>query len=137
MDSAPTNAHTALRLYRITAEQFEDVFFQENGLDAPVALDLDQARAVGWLDAHERRYGRVLFLGDNDGGLPSFTITAHTVPQPNAPHPNYVATIANGLMGTVDGDGFAISSLTDVRSQLARALDDVGFDLWAQVTTLT
>ena len=135
LESDPTDAHTALRMYRITAEQFEDVFFQENGLDAPVALDLAGARAAGHLDAHVRRYGRVLFLGDNDDGLPIFTITAHAVPPANAPHPNYVTTIASGLLGVVDGHDFGFATMEEVRNQLADALDSVGFtdELWSKV----
>lgn len=135
LDSEPTDAHTALRMYLITAEQFEDVFFQENGLDAPVALDLQHARDAGLLDAHERRYGRVLFLGDLDDDVPIFTITTHDMPAPNTPHPNYVRTIASGLLSEVDGNDFAMASLDDVRAQLAPALDPVGFDdaQWARV----
>jgi len=138
LDSESSNAHTALRLYLITPEQFEDVFFQENGLAEPVALDLATARNHGHLDAHERRYGRVLHLGTNDDGRPIFTITAHSPPASNAPDPRYVHTIVSGLTTTVDGRSFGLESPLDALEHLAPALDLAGFtrDRWQAVISL-
>jgi hypothetical protein len=138
LGSEPAGHRTALRMYQITGEQYEDVFFQENGMDGPVAVDFDAAIENGYLDVADRPYGRVLHLGQHDDGLHIFTITTHTTPTVNPPHPSYIRTLTNGLLMEVDGHGFGIDSFEAVREQLARAAGMSSFteDDWAEVAKL-
>lgn len=65
---------TLARAYRITLEQFEDVFAQENRLDAAVPFDVG-ALLAGPLDLSDRKYGRVELVGEIDGE-PALTFTS-------------------------------------------------------------
>lgn len=112
--------HTALRLYDITAEQLEDVFQQENGLDNPPSIDLEAVEANGWADLANRWYGRLLCLGRHDD-LPIFTITSADPLPLNPPHPNYLNTIILGLITFVDGEGFGFADATSARQHLNEA----------------
>ena len=143
LDSQPgdqsSEIRTALRLYDITTEQFEDVFQQENGLEEPIAIDLDEVESKGWADLTDRWYGRVLFLGRDDG-LPIVTITASKLPDPNPPHPAYLQTIVTGLTTTIGGASFGFSDVAQAKANLVQAdgIDDSsGPDdpLWAGIGT--
>lgn len=125
-EDPPSEVRTALRLYDITAEQFEDVFQQENGLEEPISIDLDEVESDGLADLTDRWYGRVLFLGRQDG-LPIFTITTHSIPEPNPPHPAYLQTIMTGLTTTICGASFGFSDLAQARAHLVQAngVDDL------------
>ena len=138
LGSEPAGHHTALRMYLITCEQFEDVFFQENGMDAPVVIDFDRAVEHGHHDVVDRRYGRVLHVKQHDDGLHIFTITTPTIPPINAPHHTYVQTIANGLGMDVGGHGFGLANLAAIRQHLGGALGMEGFaeSDWAEVSSL-
>lgn len=120
LDSVGGVHRTALRLYDITAEQFEDVFQQENGLDEPIPIDLRNAEEKGWVDLTDRWYGRVLFLGRHDG-LAIFTITSPNPPQLNPPHPSYLETIVTGLTTSVDGHRFPFADTAEAHTHLLQA----------------
>jgi len=96
LHTEPGESHTFLRLYDITAEQFEDVFQQENGLPDPLPIDLGRVMADGWSDETTRWYGRVLFLGVRED-QPIFTITSPNPPKLNRPHVSYLRTIVDGM----------------------------------------
>ncbi len=134
LDTEPSKAETALRLYDLTLEQFEDVFRQENGLDSPLVVDLDEVVAATVLDLSDRWYGRIVHLGDLDE-MPILTFTAAERPETNVPHPAYVQTIVRGLETEVDGHGFGFSDRADVRRYLAgaRGMHDFGDEDWDQV----
>ncbi len=120
LDSVEGGHRTALRLYDITAEQFEDVFAQENRLDEPIPIDLVHAEASGWVDLTDRWYGRVLCLGRHDD-LPIFTITSPDPPPLNRPHPSYLQTIVTGLTTSVDGTRFPFVDAAEAHEYLLRA----------------
>ncbi|MFT7475735.1 MAG: hypothetical protein ACI81L_002676 [Verrucomicrobiales bacterium] len=127
--------HTALRLYNVTAEQYEDVVKQENAMDATVDVDFGRAVAESYLDVVPNRYGRVLHLGQHEDGFDIFTITTSSAPEINAPHHTYVRTIANGLLETHDGSSFDMADLAAVRRQLELAAGMANFSNgdWAHV----
>lgn len=94
---------TLSRVYRITMEQFEDVFAQENGLDAPIPFDAG-ALLAGPLDLSHRKYGRVELVGEIDGEP---VLTFCSVERPtglNAADPSYLQIMAIGLAETWDMD---------------------------------
>lgn len=87
---------TSARIYRITLEQFEDVFAQENRLDTPIALDIG-ALLAGPVDLTDRRYGRVELLDEIDGE-PVMTFTSPQRPTTlAAADPSYLRVMALGL----------------------------------------
>ncbi|MDH3754845.1 MAG: histone deacetylase [Acidimicrobiia bacterium] len=78
---------TPARAWRVTAEQFDDVFAQENGGTADGAA---RAHSGGW-------YGRVIRLDDIDGlGAYTFTCTDVSALEVNRPAPAYLVAIARG-----------------------------------------
>ncbi len=90
---------TRCRAYKITVEQFEDVYQQENGADAPVLLDLDGLGRHGVVEQHDGLYGLALLLSTHDDGCPVVTITTgRTDLELNAPSVGYASTMAQGLM---------------------------------------
>ena len=66
------------RKYLITKDQFEDVFKQENGIDIEkkIHIDFNNAREKGAITLQKSWYGRVIFLGEEEG-IPIYTLTAH------------------------------------------------------------
>ncbi|MEM8924735.1 MAG: hypothetical protein AAGD35_14625 [Actinomycetota bacterium] len=116
-------AATLGRRWLVTAEQFEDVFRQENGITVPGSdahpgsgpghridagdgplFDLDTVEPGGFIDAGPRWYGRVLHLGHGPDGNPVATFTG---PDPyrhqRAPAPiAYLRTVGLGLLETWD-----------------------------------
>ncbi len=133
VDEVPDSG-TLARIWLITAEQFEDVFRQENGLRVPGStlapgsgpdrsvepeperwdrtgggplFDLARIPAGSHLDAGPQWYGRVLHLGPGPDGHPVATFTG---PDPGRhrrgpAHPSYARTVALGLMETWGLDG--------------------------------
>lgn len=88
---------TLARAYRITLEQFEDVFAQENGLDQPVSVDLP-ALLAGPSDLTDRKYGRVELVGEI-GREPVVTLGAPQRPTDLAPaDTSYLSVMGRGLM---------------------------------------
>jgi len=126
LESTGRDSRTALRLYDITAQQFEDVFQQENGLDEPLDVDMESVIAQGLCDLTNRWYGRVLLLGNRDE-MPIVTITSPRPPGVNAPHPTYLQTIIHGLRSVVDGDGFDLHTDDQIREHLTPALNPDAF----------
>jgi len=96
LGTQPGAHDTLLRLYLVTAEQFEDVFMQENGLSEPIPIDFAAAAASGHADLATGWYGRLLHLGTHDDGHGIFTFTSANPPPRNPPHESYLATIRNG-----------------------------------------
>jgi hypothetical protein len=102
-DPSPPGVTTQCRLWLITAQQFADVYAQENQLDQPPAVDelLDAERMATDPVLHrERWYGRLLPLGDGPDGHPMITFTAPTtdVHRPRAAHRSYLRVVGAGLM---------------------------------------
>lgn len=88
---------TMARAYRITLEQFEDVFAQENRLDAPVTVDLPPLLA-GPVDLVDRKYGRVELMGEI-GTEPVVTLTTRQRPtELAAADPSYLTVMGKGLV---------------------------------------
>ena len=88
---------TLARAYRITLEQFEDVFAQENGLDAPISIDVP-ALLAGPLDLTDRKYGRVELVGEI-GVDPVVTLATPSRPAQLAPaDSSYLTVMGRGLM---------------------------------------
>ncbi len=117
----PEAEPTLGRRWLITAEQFEDVFRQENGMAVPGSdahpgsgpggraevgdgplFDLDELAPGRHLDVADRWYGRVLRLADGDDGRPvaTFTTADPGHPPPAAAHPSYLRTVGLGLIET-------------------------------------
>ncbi len=92
---------TLSRAYRITLEQFEDVFAQENRLTSPMSFDL-QALIGGPIDLTERKYGRVELVGEI-GSEPVLTFTSPQRPTDLASADvSYLRIMAIGLAETWD-----------------------------------
>lgn len=83
------------RVYRVTAEQFADIYAQENGGAADEA-DLSVVRDGQQIVAGRGNYPVIVRCGSLDG-LPVFSFTAVHMPQRTAPRPAYLRTIAAGL----------------------------------------
>lgn len=92
---------TLSRVYRITLEQFEDVFAQENGLDAPIPFDVGDLLA-GPIDLSERKYGRIELVGEIESE-PVLTFLSPQRPAGlNAADTSYLQVMAIGLMETYE-----------------------------------
>ncbi len=92
---------TMSRAYRITLEQFEDVFAQENRLDAPMPFDLGALLAAP-IDLTERKYGRIELVGEIDNE-PVLTFTSPGRPTGLSPaDASYLKIMGIGLMETYD-----------------------------------
>jgi hypothetical protein len=89
------SAETLGRIYLITKEQFVDVLRQETHRDE-IALDFDRAIHENYVFIERSWYGRILFLGEQDGH-PIFTFTNERDLQPNKPSQAYLKTIVEGL----------------------------------------
>jgi hypothetical protein len=83
------------RVYRISAEQFADIYAQENG-DAADPADLSAIADGQHVVAARGNYPVIMRCGTLDR-LPVFTFTARHLPQRRAPRPPYLRTIAAGL----------------------------------------
>lgn len=86
--------------YRLTAEQFADVWSQECHRPVGASVPLDEVLAHHeWLGG-DGRYDRILLVGFVDEE-PVLTFTfAGSPPTPNPPAPAYAATIRRGLAAT-------------------------------------
>jgi hypothetical protein len=92
------------RKYLITKEQFEDVFRQENNISVKQTLNIDfrKAREEGALTVKESWYGRVIFLGMEEG-FPIFTLTAYWDFKPEEalpPSRKYLKHVIKGIRQT-------------------------------------
>lgn len=105
--NAEFGQRTYTRLWLVTAQQFEDVFRQENGITVPDVDDraeplftIDDLDAGGHVDLADGWYGRLLHLGPGPDGHPIATFTGadpgrHTI---GPAHSSYLRTIGIGLM---------------------------------------
>lgn len=85
-----------IRAYRLSLSQLEDVYGQENGVEARPAIDVDVLVHHGHLDLLPRRYGRLAVVGFHDGA-PLVTITSSEQQEVNSPSFAYARTIVAGL----------------------------------------
>lgn len=94
--------NTLGRMYLIMEEQFVSVVRQENGVsptDTSINIDFDKAISEGESTIPLALYGRIIYLGENDG-FPIFTFTASWEDariKPNAPGENYLKIIMRGI----------------------------------------
>lgn len=103
-----------VRAWNITAEQFEDVFAQENRLAIASPIDWAAVAALapvpdGHLDIGTSWYRRILRLAPGELGLPAdsdvaLTFTSARPIELNPPHGDYRSTIATGLADHGDLD---------------------------------
>ncbi|AIF43056.1 hypothetical protein [Virgibacillus sp. SK37] len=90
------------RKYLITAEQFCEVVAQENNMHT-VEIDLEKVIKEGSLSITNGWYGRIVYLGDEDG-YPMFTFTVNLeelqdLVTYNRPSVAYLSMIIKGLKG--------------------------------------
>ncbi len=71
------DTRTYARKYLITDEQFGEVVEQENNVDA-LHINVQDVMDKGYVDLEEGWYGRVIYLGKEDGA-PMFTFTSPNV----------------------------------------------------------
>lgn len=87
--------------YRLTLEQFEDVWFQERHLPEGGSLPLAKTVAAGEWVGGDDLYDRVLVVGEIDGEpLVTFTYPDSLQVRRLPPSPAYAATIERGLIAT-------------------------------------
>lgn len=109
----PDTAATAwFRAWRLTVEQFEDVFAQENRLSVGTELPWDSlAREGHHLDLTSRWYGRLHVI--ERGQEPLLTFSSPTSVPPNPPHVDYRATIEAGFEDNPAVDAAAVATYLD------------------------
>lgn len=102
-DAAPDQL-TRGRIWLVTAEQFEDVFRQENGRavkpGGSPSFSLSDLAVGGQIDVFNSWYGRVLCLGVGPGGHRIMTFAGadpDRLPM-GAAHESYLRTIGLGLI---------------------------------------
>lgn len=102
LDSKASTHVTLGKMYLVKKDQFEDVVKQENAMPVDRYLDikLDEAEQMGSALISKSWYGRILYLGKEDG-YPIFTFTntkdlkdEHM----DAPSKEYILMIASGLI---------------------------------------
>jgi hypothetical protein len=87
--------------YRVTVEQFVDVWAQERDLPLGVQLPIDEVLAQGEWVAGAGDYDRVLVVGEFAGEpVLTFTFPHGSRPTANAPAAAYTRTIGGGLVQT-------------------------------------
>lgn len=106
------------RAWDITAEQFEDVFAQENRGSIGTELPWQALLAATSLDVGERWYRRILRfdLAELEAlapGQPAMTFTWASEAPLNPPGPEYRGTIARGLADHPELDAEAIDAYLD------------------------
>ena len=98
VNAEPGSGECVVRLWLLTAAQFDDVAAQENQM-RPGDLVVDHAavRDVGHLDVVDSWYGRVLWLGDVEGRA-VFTFTSPVVRSSSPPARSYLDVVGRGLL---------------------------------------
>lgn len=93
------DSEAIVRLWDISADQFEDVFAQENRLAVPTALDWTSMLGSEDLTVGNGWYCRLLRLdlGPASAQQPALTFTWSDASEHRAPHADYLATIRSGL----------------------------------------
>ncbi|WP_152657324.1 hypothetical protein [Oceanobacillus sp. CFH 90083] len=92
------DSKTYARRYLITDEQFREVVEQENNADS-LNINVHDIIDKGYLDVTEGWYGRILYLGKEEGA-PMFTFTNPDAMGTHAftiPPPAYLSMISHGL----------------------------------------
>ncbi|MEK4298213.1 hypothetical protein MKY30_02170 [Oceanobacillus sp. FSL W8-0428] len=92
------DTRTYARKYLITDEQFGEVVEQENNVDA-LHINVQDVMDKGYVDLEEGWYGRVIYLGKEDGA-PMFTFTSPDVMGTHGfstPPQSYLSMISRGL----------------------------------------
>lgn len=98
VNSEPGSGECVVRLWQLTAEQFDDVAAQENQMrPGELVVDHEVARSAGHLDVADSWYGRVLWLGDLEGRA-VFTFTCAAVRQSGPPARSYLDVVGRGLL---------------------------------------
>ncbi len=110
---------TLARAYRITRRQFEDVFAQENGLSAPLPVDLG-ALLAGPIDLADRKYGRVELVGEIEREAVVTLGAPQRVATLAPADPSYLRVMALGLQQSWD------MSPTEVADYLASRPGNAG-----------
>lgn len=96
----PAEEATLGRLWKVTLEQLEDVYRQENREAGVLRIDLEALRASISLRPSSGPYGRLVLL-DHLHGLPVITFTSPSRrTDSNPPHDSYRRIIARGLQET-------------------------------------
>lgn len=110
----PSTEHTAwFRGWNITAEQFEDVFAQENRRAVGSPLPWDELAEADHVDVGESWYRRVYPLQGLGLAEPAFTFTTIDELASNPPHEDYRSTIAGGMADHPDLTTAAIEAYLD------------------------
>lgn len=110
----PSADQTAwFRAWNVAAEQFEDVFAQENRLPVGTELPWEELASAEHLDVGNGLYRRIFPLRGTGLTEPAFTFTAVDVLAPNPPHDDYRSTIAAGMAEHPDLDSAAIEAYLD------------------------
>lgn len=126
---SPTTKGARFRLHRVTVQQFEDIYAQENRLAEPVPLEVDKLPSAGPFDLTSNLYGRLLVLGDHANLEPIITFTTGSSLSFNRPDPAYLRAIAVGLR-----EGFALSN-SEIAEYLLASPGMEGWDAesWSEV----
>ena len=96
LDADP-NVATQSRAWRISLDQMEDVFAQENRQSDAVSIDLDELTEHGRMALYPTWYGTLLHVG-SISGEPVLTFTGTTPVDTVGPaHHSYLRVIADGL----------------------------------------
>lgn len=87
--------------YRVTVEQFADVWAQERDVPLGVELPVEQLLTNGEWTAGPGDYERALVVGEFAGEpILTFSFPHGSRPEPNAPAAAYASTIGRGLVAT-------------------------------------
>ena len=98
VNSEPSSGECVVRLWQVTAEQFDDIAAQENQMrPGELVVDHAVAREVGHVDVADTWYGRVLWLGDVEGRA-VLTFTCAAVRPTGPPAPSYLDVVGRGLL---------------------------------------
>ena len=110
----PSADRTAwFRGWNVTAEQFEDVFAQENRLPVGTSLPWDELADADHVDVGDRWYRRIFPLRGLGLDEPAFTFTTVDELASNPPHHDYRSTIATGMAAHPDLDAAAVEAYLD------------------------
>lgn len=85
------------RAWNVTAEQFEDIFNQENRRPVGTPLDWAELLAGTEHEVGESWYRRIMRVPLDNVDEPALTFTSATTAPSNPPHEDYAATIRRGL----------------------------------------
>ncbi len=128
------SASCMMRLHRVTAEQLEDIYSQENRLGKPAAIDTEALERAQAFELMPTLYGQLLHLGRHpDTSEHVITFTSRLAQTPNAPSVAYLKVICEGL-----ADAYGMAK-PDVISYLSAAVGMTGWSDsdWDQIFPTT